>query len=398
MSYKLSPRWIGNNGGIVPSKDCRSHSLVELCGQQRDGGVSRFQAASQFLKRPWFGNGGLKKTPDPFRAIGIMRGLVTGGGGFLGRYIVEQLVARGDQVRVFSRQRYPELDALGVESIIGDLQNTSAVIAACQGMDIVFHAAALPGIWGPWRLFHGVNTLGTQNVIEGCRRHGVGRLVFTSSPSVVYDGHDHLGADESLPYATKYLCHYPHSKAIAERAVLAANGIGDLATCALRPHLIWGPRDTQLIPRLIERAKRGQLRRVGDGKNLISMVYVENAARAHLQAADALTLTSPVAGQAYFINEPEPVNLWDWVNTLLGHAGLPPITRSISAGAASAIGAVLEGVYGLFRIDSEPRMTRFLASQLSRSHWYRVEKAQRDFGFESLVSVDEGLRRLDLSN
>ncbi len=327
-----------------------------------------------------------------------MRALVTGGGGFLGRYIVEQLVARGDHVRVFSRQRYVELEQLGVVSHTGDLQDASAVAAACEGIDIVFHAAALPGIWGPWKLFHGVNTLGTQNVIEGCRRHGIGRLVFTSSPSVVYDGHDHLGADESLPYATKFLCHYPHSKALAEQAVLAANGVAGLATCALRPHLIWGPRDTQLIPRLIERAKRGQLRRVSDGNNLISMVYVENAARAHLQAGDALSLTSPVAGQAYFINEPDPVNLWDWVNTLLGHAGLPPITRSISASTATAIGAVLEGAYGLLRIDSEPRMTRFLASQLSRSHWYRVEKAQRDFGFESLVSIEDGLRSLDLSN
>lgn len=324
-----------------------------------------------------------------------MRALVTGGGGFLGRYIVEQLVARGEQVRVFSRQRYPELDSLGVESRTGDLQDLSAVAAACAGMDVVFHAAALPGIWGPWKLFHGINTLGTQHVIDGCRKHGIGRLVFTSSPSVVYDGPDHFGADESLPYATKFLCHYPHSKALAEQAVLAANGQSGLATCALRPHLIWGPRDTQLIPRLIERAKRGQLRRVGDGKNLISMAYVENAARAHLLAADALSLTSPVAGQAYFINEPEPVNLWDWINTLLGRAGLPPITKSIPAGAASTIGAVLECVYSLFGIRSEPRMTRFLASQLSTSHWYRVDKARRDFGFESLVSVEEGLRRLE---
>lgn len=324
-----------------------------------------------------------------------MRALVTGGGGFLGRYIVEQLVARGDSVRVFSRQRYRELESLGVESLTGDLQDKSEVSAACQGMDIVFHAAARPGIWGPWKLFHGVNTLGTQHVIEGCKRHGAGRLVFTSSPSVVYDGHDHLGADESLPYATKFLCHYPHSKALAEQAVLAANGEDGLATCALRPHLIWGPRDTQLIPRLIERAKRGQLRRVGDGQNLISMFYVENAARAHLLAADALNLTSPVAGQAYFINEPEPVNLWDWINTLLGRAGLPPIKRSITAGTASTIGAVLEGVHALFGIQSEPRMTRFLASQLSRSHWYRVEKARRDFNFEPLVSVEEGLHRLE---
>ncbi len=324
-----------------------------------------------------------------------MRALVTGGGGFLGRYIVEQLVARGDSVRVFSRQRYPELDALDVESHMGDLQDSSAVSAACEGVDVVFHAAALPGIWGPWKLFHGVNTLGTQHVIDACRKRGVGRLVFTSSPSVVYDGHDHLGADESLPYATKFLCHYPHSKALAEQAVLAANGQHGLATCALRPHLIWGPRDTQLIPRLVERAKRGQLRRVGDGQNLISMVYVENAARAHLLAADALGLKSPVAGQAYFINEPEPVNLWGWINTLLDRAGLPPIKRSISAGSASTIGAVLEGVHKLFGISSEPRMTRFLASQLSRSHWYRVDKARRDFRFESAVSVEEGLRRLE---
>lgn len=324
-----------------------------------------------------------------------MRALVTGGGGFLGRYIVEQLVARGDSVRVFSRQRYPELDAIGVESQTGDLQAPSAVSAACERMDVVFHAAALPGIWGPWKLFHGVNTLGTQHVIDACRKRGVGRLVFTSSPSVVYDGHDHLGADESLPYATKFLCHYPHSKALAEQAVLAANGQDGLATCALRPHLIWGPRDTQLIPRLIERAKRGQLRRVGDGQNLISMVYVENAARAHLLAADALSLSSSVAGQAYFINEPEPVNLWNWINTLLARAGLPPVTKSIPAGAATAIGAIMEGIHTLFGIKSEPRMTRFLASQLSRSHWYRVDKARRDFGFESAVSVEEGLHRLE---
>ena len=327
--------------------------------------------------------------------MGNMRALVTGGGGFLGRYIVEQLLARGDHVRIFSGQQYPELAALGVESRVGDLEDKPTVEAACEGVDVVFHAAARPGIWGPWRLFHGINTRGTEHVIDGCRKHRVGRLVFTSSPSVVYDGHDHQGADESLPYASRFLCHYPHSKALAEQAVLAANARDGLATCALRPHLIWGPRDTQLIPRLIARAKRGQLRRVGDGRNLISMVYVENAARAHLLAADALSPTSPVAGQAYFINEPAPVNLWDWINTLLGRAGLPPVTKSISATAASAIGAALEGLHLLFKIPSEPRMTRFLASQLSRSHWYRVDKARRDFAFESAVTVEEGLRRLE---
>lgn len=323
-----------------------------------------------------------------------MRALVTGGGGFLGRYLVEQLVARGDHVRVFSRRQYRELDALGVESAIGDLQDMTAVLNACEGVDSVFHAAALPGIWGSWKTLHGVNTLGTQNVIAACQSCGVERLIFTSSPSVVFDGHDHCGSDESLPYSAKFLCHYPHTKALAEKAVLAANGVGNLATCALRPHLIWGPRDTQLVPRLIERARCGQLRRVGNGTNLISMVYVENAAQAHLQAADALNLNSPVAGQAYFINEPEPVNLWDWVNTLLDCAGLAPVTKSISAGAADAIGRLMELAYGLVRAQSEPRMTRFLAAQLSRSHWYRIDKARRDFGFAPRVSVEEGLKRL----
>jgi nucleoside-diphosphate-sugar epimerase len=323
-----------------------------------------------------------------------MRALVTGGGGFLGRYIVEQLRARGDYVRIFSRQRYPDLEAIGVESQTGDLRDAAAVSQAVAGMEAVFHCAALPGIWGPWKMFYGVNTLGTRHVLEACQRHAVPKLIFTSSPSVVFEGHDHLGADESLPYATKFLCHYPHTKALAERMILEANGQGGVATCALRPHLIWGPRDTQLVPRLIERARRGQLRRVGDGRNLISMAYVENVAQAHLQAADALCRNSPVAGQAYFINEPQPVNLWDWINTLLSRAGLPPVMKSISVSAATLIGATLEAVHRLFRISSEPRMTRFLAAQLSRSHWYRIDKAARDFGFAPQVSVEEGLRRL----
>jgi 2-alkyl-3-oxoalkanoate reductase len=324
-----------------------------------------------------------------------MRALVTGGGGFLGRYIVEQLVARGDRVRVFSRQRYAELDSLGVEFQTGDLQDAVAVAAACREIRVAFHVAALPGIWGPWKLFHGVNTLGTQHVIDGCRKQGVSKLVFTSSPSVVYDGHDHCGADESLPYSRSFLCHYPHSKALAEQAVLAANGLDGLATCALRPHLIWGPRDTQLIPRLIARARTGKLRRVGDGRNLISMVYVENAAQAHLQAADALSLNSPVAGQVYFINEPEPVNLWDWINTLLARAGMPPVAKGISRRAAYAIGCVLEGAFHILRLSHEPPMTRFLASQLSGSHWYRIDKARRDLGYSPRATVEDGLRRLE---
>ncbi len=322
-----------------------------------------------------------------------MKALVTGGGGFLGRTIVEQLLAAGAQVRVYSRRRYPELESQGAICIPGDLRDAGLVATACQGMDTVFHVAAVPGIWGPWSLYYETNTLGTQNVIAACRQAGVARLVYTSSPSVIYDGHPHVGADESLPYPSRYSAHYPRSKALAEQAVLAANGTSGLKTVALRPHLIWGPRDNHLLPRLVQRARSGRLRQIGDGRNLISMSYVENTAHAHLLAARGLSEGRPCAGKAYFINEPEPVRLWEWVNQLLAAAGLPPVTKRIPAPVAWGAGAMLEGLARLLRSRNEPLMTRFLASQLSSSHWYRIDAAQRDFGYAPLVSAEEGLVR-----
>lgn len=323
-----------------------------------------------------------------------MRALVTGGGGFLGLYIVEQLVARGDTVRVLARGSHPRLAELGVECVTADVRHREAVTDACVGIDVVFHTAAVAGVWGPWNHYHSINTVGTENILGACRVRGVRKLVLTSSPSVIYDGQDHCGAEESLPYPTRFLCHYPHTKMLAERAVLEAND-APLATCALRPHLIWGPRDNHLIPRLIARAKSGRLRRVGDGRNMISMAYVENVAAAHLQAADCLAPGSPVAGQAYFINEPEPVLLWEWVDTLLARAGLPPVQKAVSQRTAWTVGAALELAWSALRIRSEPPMTRFLAAQLGGSHWYRTDKAQRDFGYAPAVSVEEGLRRIE---
>jgi len=253
--------------------------------------------------------------------------LVTGGGGFLGRYIVERLVARGDRARVLGRRAYPELEALGVETIRGDVADRPTAVEACRGMDVVFHAAALPGIGVRWEPYYRVNTLGTRYILEGCLEHRVGRLVYTSSPSVTFDGTDQLGVDESAPYPTQWLAHYPHSKALAEQQVLKASGVEGLLCCALRPHLIWGPRDRHLIPRLLARARSGRLRRVGDGTNRIDMIYVENAADAHLQAADALKPGSPVAGQAYLLSQGEPVNCWQWIDQILALAGLPPIRK-----------------------------------------------------------------------
>ncbi|MEX0726904.1 MAG: NAD-dependent epimerase/dehydratase family protein [Planctomycetaceae bacterium] len=324
-----------------------------------------------------------------------MTTLVTGGAGFLGLYITEQLVARGEGVRVLCRRPHPRLDELGVRWIEGDIRDVLTVIKACRDCETVYHVAAIPGIWGPWKTFYDTNTQGTINVIAACRSANVGKLIYTSSPSVVYDGSEHCGADESLPYPNSYLCHYPHTKAIAERAVLEANGQSDMLTVSLRPHLIWGPRDNHLVPRLIQRAKSGRLRIVGDRKNLISTSYVENVAAAHLLAADRLALDAPHAGKAYFINEPEPVVLWDWVNEILTRAHLRPVTKRISKNAAWAVGLMCEKIYGVLGIQSEPPMTRFLASQLSGSHYYSIAAAQRDIGYRPIVSVDEGMRRMD---
>jgi nucleoside-diphosphate-sugar epimerase len=322
-----------------------------------------------------------------------MHALVTGASGFLGGAIARQLVDRGGRVRALVRSECPELARLGVEQALGDVRDAAAVERACRGVDTVFHAAGVAGIWGPWQHYHSINTLGTRHVIDACQKQGVARLVYTSSPSVTFDGSAQEGVAESAPYPARWLCHYPHSKALAEQAVLAANS-ASLATCALRPHLIWGPGDRQLVPRLIARARAGRLRRVGDGANLVDMVYVDNAAAAHLLAADALAPGSPVAGRAYFISQGEPVNCWQWIDELLALAGLPPVRRAISLKAAWRIGAVLEGVYRVLHLPGEPPMTRFLAAQLGLSHYFDISAARRDLGYAPQVSTAEGMQRL----
>jgi nucleoside-diphosphate-sugar epimerase len=323
-----------------------------------------------------------------------MLALVTGAGGFLGRYIAEMLAARGDAVRSLARGSYPFLAELGVEQIAGDLRDPSAVERATAGAEVVFHTAAIAGIGGRWADFHAINTLGTQHVVEACRRHRVRRLVYTSSPSVTFDGRDQCGVDESAPYPASFLAHYPRSKALAEQQVLAANNGEDLLTCALRPHLIWGPRDQHLIPRLLDRARQGKLRIVGNGENRVDMIYVENAAVAHLQAADALRPGAAICGRAYFLSQGEAVNCWDWINEILALAELPPVTRRISYPAAYAAGAMLEAAYWLLGRADEPRMTRFLAAQLATSHWFDISRAREDFGYQPQVSTAAGMQRL----
>jgi nucleoside-diphosphate-sugar epimerase len=323
-----------------------------------------------------------------------MRALVTGGGGFLGRTIVEQLRAAGHEVRILARGRYPEVEALGVECVSGDLADAETARAAVAGMDIVFHVAAKTGVWGKRADFMRSNITATEVLLAAMRTAGVGRLVYTSSPSVIFDGHDHVNATaDDLSYPKSYLAHYPETKAVAEQLVLAANG-PDFATIALRPHLIWGARDPWLLPRVIARHRAGRLRIVGDGANRVSLSYVENAAAGHLQAAEALVPGALCAGRAFFINDPEPVSLWPWINHVFQEIGLPALTQTVPYGVARALGAVAEATWTILGRSDDPPMTRFVAAQLATSHTYSIQPAVDAFGYSPPVSGDEGLRRM----
>jgi nucleoside-diphosphate-sugar epimerase len=322
-----------------------------------------------------------------------MKVLVTGGGGFLGQAICRLLRERGDAVVSVARNRYAALDAFGVEQHRVDLAVLDPLLAAARGCEAIIHVAAKPGAWGRYADYHAANVTGTDHVIAACRRLAIPRLVYTSTPSVVHAGGDLEGVDESVPYPVHFRAHYPATKAIAERRVLAAND-ANLSTVALRPHLIWGPGDNHLLPRIIDRARAGRLRFVGTVRKKIDVVYVDNAARAHLDALDRLAPGAACAGRAYFISNGEPVYADDMINAMLRACGLPPETRRVPYGLAFAIGAVLEGIYTLCRIDAEPPMTRFVAEQLATAHWYDISAARRDLGYAPRVSVAEGLQRL----
>ncbi|HIE95334.1 MAG TPA: NAD-dependent epimerase/dehydratase family protein [Acidobacteria bacterium] len=320
--------------------------------------------------------------------------LVTGGGGFVGRAVVDQLLARGDRVRSLARGVYPELAESGVDVLRGDLTDPDAVEQACTGCDVVFHVAAKAGIWGHYTEYYEANVRGTGHILAACAAHGVGRLVYTSSPSVVFGRQSMAGVDESIPYPRRHRSHYAATKALAEQAVLAANS-ATLRTVALRPHLIWGPRDNHIVPRLLAQARAGTLRRVGDGSNRVDTTYIDDAARAHLLAADALETNAGAAGRPFFISQGEPIPLWELIDRILATAGCEPVTRAVPRPVAWMVGGVLEAAYTLFRLEGEPRMTRFVADELATTHWFDITAARRELGYKPAISIAEGLRRLE---
>ena len=360
-----------------------------------------------------------------------MKALVTGGCGFLGQYLVERLLADGYETRTFCRRAREELRRLGVDQRLGDLRSFDDVSGAVEGVDVVFHVAAYPSIATIPRPFYETNVLGTKNVLAACLKNKVRKLVYTSTQCVANTVESQEGVDESVPFANPFLGWYQKTKAIAEQFVRAANyapwtddydfegldlsesrfrSLGEqfdvrapkrdpfredaLMTVALRPHLIWGPRDRNLVPRLLQRARSGKLRRVGDGRNMISTIYVQNAADAHKLAADALKPGGPAPGSVYYIAQERPLDCWKWIDELLALVGEPPVKKSVSFKTAWRLGTVLENVYRLVGSGNEPNMTRFLATQLAKSYWFDTTRAKNELGFSPAISIEEGMKRL----
>ncbi|OFZ65490.1 MAG: 3-beta hydroxysteroid dehydrogenase, partial [Bdellovibrionales bacterium RIFOXYB2_FULL_36_6] len=280
------------------------------------------------------------------------------------------------------------LDNMGVFQIRGDLSDSKATLKAFDDMDAVFHVAAKPGIWGDYNDYFKANVTGTQNVIAACFENNVKQLIYTSSPSVIFDENDMENVDESTPYPEKYLAPYPETKAIAEKLVRDAAKKG-LKTIIIRPHLIWGPCDNHLVPGILKRA--GRLKRVGRIDDLVDTIYVDNAADAHVLASDKLASNPSLSGNIYFVSQDDPVSKWDMANAFLDAAGLPPIKGYVSAKTAYFAGALFEVVYRFFGIQKEPPMTRFAAKELSTSHWFDISRAKKDLDYYPKVSTKEGI-------
>ncbi len=322
-----------------------------------------------------------------------MRALVTGGGGFLGEALARKLRERGDSVRVFGRREYAELEAIGIDCARGDIGDYEAVKAACDDCDVVFHSAAKVGLWGNYRDFHRVNVEGTKNVLRACSEQGIGKLVFTGSPSVVFHGGDIEGVDERAPYPATFDSFYSQTKALAEQMVLAADH-DKLSTVSLRPHFIWGPGDRNLLPRVVAKARAGRLFRIGDDNKLVDTIYIDDAVSAHILAAVQLSPLSEISGKAYFLSGGDPRPFWEIVDRMLGAAGLGPVKKRLPKKAAYALAAVCEGAWSALRLSSEPPLTKFLVNTLTTAHWFDISAAKRELGWKPRVKIEDGMARV----
>lgn len=322
--------------------------------------------------------------------------LVTGASGFLGSAIVRLLCAQGVQVKALQRSHSEQLKRLGVDVISTDISDRCRVIEAAKNCQVVFHVAAKAGVWGDYKTYYQSNVVGTQNILDACQIHGIDKLIYTSTPSVVFVGKHQQGINELAPYAKTFFTAYQQTKVLAEKMVLAANSC-HLATIALRPHLIWGPGDPHLLPRIIQRAKAGRLWLIGKPHHLIDHTYIDNAALAHILAAAALSTESACAGKAYFISNDEPISMATFINQMLSAAGLPAVRKTMPAQLAYILGLSMEVLYKCLRLQQEPPLTRFVVKQLASAHYYDLTAAKQDIAYCPTITFAQGMERLKQS-
>ncbi|NXJ20058.1 NSDHL protein, partial [Dicrurus megarhynchus] len=320
---------------------------------------------------------------------------VIGGSGFLGQHMVEQLLARGYSVNVFDIHKRFESDQ--VTFFLGDLCDKEALLPALRGVALVFHCASPAPASDDRELFYRVNFLGTRAVIEACREAGVQKLVLTSSASVVFEGTDIKNGSEDLPYAQKPIDYYTETKILQEKEVLSANDPdNNFFTTAIRPHGIFGPRDPQLVPILIQAARSGKMKFIiGDGKNLVDFTYVENVVHGHILAAEKLHKGSALCGKAFHITNDEPIPFWTFMSRILTGLDYDPPKYHIPYWLAYYLALLLSLLLALLRplVTIKATFTPMRVALAGTFHYYSCERAKRAMGYSPVVSLDEAIAR-----
>jgi nucleoside-diphosphate-sugar epimerase len=317
--------------------------------------------------------------------------LVTGGGGFLGTYIIKELISNNYNVISFARNSYPHLELLGVKQIRGDLQNIADINAALFNVDAVIHTASKVGMCGKYQDFYNINYIGTKNLVDAMKKNNVNKLIYTSTPSVVFGKDDIIFGNETLPYPNEYKTYYAETKMLGEKYVLE-NANQNFLAVSLRPHLIFGNGDLNLIPRVLATHKKNKLKIVGDGTNLVDVIPVENAALAHVMALKKID--QHISGNAYFIGQ-GPVNLWNFINEIFIKNNLPILTKKIPLKIAYAIGFMIEIILKIFNLtEIHPPMSRFIALQLGKSHYFDHTKSIQDLGNYHKFTLTESINNL----